>query len=300
MGIMLILDTEKETEEKTMRNFAIVTDSACDIDAKTLKDWDVSCVKLSFRFEGEDQEYTEMPVLDFYNRMKGGAVARTAAANMGDFRAAFEPLLKEGKDILYVGFSSGLSTTSNAAAMAAEELREEYPDAVIETIDTLCASAGEGLMVKLAVDKRSGGADLAQTAQYVRETFPKISHWFTVDDLVYLKRGGRISPTLAFVGGLLNIKPVLHVDDEGHLISMSKVKGRKAALGALMKRLQDTRLDGPIMICQADCREEADGLARIIEEKTGEAVCYIADIGPVIGAHAGPGTIAVFFLANER
>lgn len=283
-----------------MRDFVIVTDSACDIDAKTLKNWDVCCVNLSFRFDGEDNEYTEMPVSDFYARMKGGAVARTAAANMGDFRAAFEPLLKEGKDILYVGFSSGLSTTSNAAAMAAEELREEYPDAVIETVDTLCASAGEGLMVKLAVDKRSGGADLSQTAQYVRETFPRISHWFTVNDLVYLKRGGRVSPTAAFVGGLLNIKPVLHVDDEGHLISMAKAKGRKAALNALLKRLQDTRTDGPIMLCQADCRDQAEELAKTIEANTGEKVCYIADIGPVIGAHAGPGTIAVFFLADER
>ena len=283
-----------------MRDFVIITDSACDIDAVTLKEWGVPCVNLSFRFEGEDQEYTEMPVADFYARMKGGAVARTAAANIGDFRTAFEPFLKDGKDILYVGFSTGLSTTSNAAAMAAQELREEYSDTVIETIDTLCASAGEGLMVKLAVEKRNSGADIIQTAQYVRETFPKISHWFTVDDLVYLKRGGRVSPTAAFVGGLLGIKPVLHVDDEGHLISMSKAKGRKAALNALIKRLQDTRTDGPIMLCQADCRDQAEDLAKTIEEKTGEKVCYIADIGPVIGAHAGPGTIAVFFLANER
>ena len=283
-----------------MRKFAIFTDSACDIDGRTLKNWDVSCVNLSFRFEGEDEEYTEMPVSEFYARMKGGAVARTAAANMGDFRAAFEPRLKEGTDILYVGFSTGLSTTANAAAMAAAELREEYPDAVIETVDTLCASAGEGLMVKLAVDKRDSGADLAQTAQYVRDTFPKISHWFTVDDLVYLKRGGRVSSTAAFVGGLLNIKPVLHVDDEGHLISMSKAKGRKAALNALLKRLQDTRTEGPIMLCQADCRDQAEDFAKTIEERTGEKVCYIADIGPVIGAHAGPGTMAVFFLSNER
>ena len=283
-----------------MKSFVIITDSGCDIDAGTLQSWNVGCVKLSFRFDGEDKEYTEMPVSDFYARMRDGAVARTAAANMGDFRAAFEPILKEGKDILYIGFSSGLSTTVNAAAMAAQELLEEYPEAKIETVDTLCASAGEGMMVKLAVDKRNEGADLTQTAQYVRETFPKISHWFTVDDLVYLKRGGRVSSTAAFVGGLLNIKPVLHVDDAGHLISMSKAKGRKAALNALQKRLEETRTEGPIMLCQADCRDQAEVLAKTIEEKTGEPVCYIADIGPVIGAHAGPGTIAVFFLANER
>ncbi len=283
-----------------MKDFVIVTDSASDMDAATLQQWGVSYVSLSFRFEGEDKEYTEMPVDDFYARMKGGAVARTAAANIGDFRAAFEPLAKEGKDILYVGFSTGLSTTSNAAAMAAEEMKEEYPDVQIVTIDTLCASAGEGLMVKLAVDKKNSGASLEETAQYVRDTFPQMAHWFTVDDLVYLKRGGRVSPTLAFVGGLLGIKPVMHVDDEGHLINVAKVKGRKAALHALLSKLTETRTDGPIFICQADCRDEAEALAATIEKTTGEPVSYIADIGPVIGAHAGPGTIAVFFLANER
>ena len=283
-----------------MRDFVIVTDSGCDIDALTLKNWGVQKVCLSFRFEGEEGEYTEMPVDDFYTRMKAGAVARTAAANMGDFRDAFEPILKEGKDILYVGFSGGLSTTVNAAAMAADELRTEYPEAAIETVDTLCASAGEGLMVKLAVDKKNGGASLAETAEYVRKTSPQMAHWFTVDDLVYLKRGGRVSPTVAFVGGLLGIKPVLHVDDEGHLINVTKVKGRKASLSALVKKLEETRTEGPIFMCQADCRDQAEEVAKAIEEKTGEPVSYIADIGPVIGAHAGPGTMAVFFLSQTR
>lgn len=283
-----------------MKDYVIVTDSACDIDAATLQRWGVCCANLSFRFEGEEREYTDMPVVDFYARMKAGAVARTAAANMGDFRAVFEPLAKEGKDILYVGFSTGLSTTANAAAMAAQDMKSEYPDVKIVTIDTLCASAGEGLVVKLAVDKKAAGATLEETAQYIRETFPRMAHWFTVDDLVYLKRGGRVSPTLAFVGGLLGIKPVMHVDDAGHLINVTKVKGRKAALNALIQRLTQTRTDGPIFMCQADCREEAESVAKIIEERTGESVSYIADIGPVIGAHAGPGTIAVFFLANER
>lgn len=283
-----------------MRDFVIVTDSGCDIDVLTLKNWGVKKVCLSFRFEGEEGEYTEMPVDDFYTRMKAGAVARTAAANMGDFRDAFEPILKEGKDILYVGFSGGLSTTVNAAAMAADELRAEYPEAAIETVDTLCASAGEGLMVKLAVDKKNGGAPLAEAAEYVRKTSPQMAHWFTVDDLVYLKRGGRVSPTVAFVGGLLGIKPVLHVDDEGHLINVTKVKGRKASLSALVKKLEETRTEGPIFMCQADCRDQAEEVAKAIEEKTGEPVSYIADIGPVIGAHSGPGTMAVFFLSNVR
>lgn len=283
-----------------MNDFVIVTDSASDIDAVTLQGWGVACVNLSFRFEGEDKEYTDMPVDDFYARMKAGAVARTAAANIGDFRAVFEPLAKEGKDILYVGFSTGLSTTANAAAMAAQEMKGEYPDVKIVTIDTLQASAGEGLLVKLAVDKKAGGASLEQIEAYIREIAPKAAAWFTVNDLVYLKRGGRVSPTLAFVGGLLGIKPVMHVDDEGHLINVTKVKGRKAALNALLGKLTQTRTDGPIFMCQADCRDEAKALAATIEKTTGEPVSYIADIGPVIGAHAGPGTIAVFFLSNVR
>lgn len=283
-----------------MKDYVIVTDSACDIDVATLQNWGVYCTNLSFRFEGEESEYTDMPVDDFYARMKDGAVARTAAANMGDFRAVFEPLAKEGKDILYVGFSTGLSTTANAAAMAADEMKEEYPDVKIVTIDTLQASAGEGLLVKLAVDKKAGGATLEENEAYIREVAPKAAAWFTVADLVYLKRGGRVSPTLAFVGGLLGIKPVMHVDDAGHLINVTKVKGRKAALNALIQRLTQTRTDGPIFMCQADCRGEAEAVAKTIAEKTGEKVSYIADIGPVIGAHAGPGTMAVFFLASER
>lgn len=283
-----------------MREFGIVTDSGCDIDVTTLKEWGVQLVNLSFRFDGSDTEYTDMPVDDFYARMKAGAVARTAAANIGDFRETFEVLIKEGKDVLYVGFSGGLSTTSNAAAMAADELKEEYPDAKIAVIDTLQASAGEGLLVKLAVDQKAAGATVEEAEAYIRELSPKMAAWFTVDDLVYLKRGGRVSPTVAFVGGLLGIKPVMHVDDEGHLINVSKVKGRKAALHALVQRIVDTRTEGPIFMCQADCRDQAKEVAKAIEEKTGEPVSYIADIGPVIGAHAGPGTMAVFFLASER
>ena len=283
-----------------MRDYVIVTDSGCDICLETLKTWGVSYVPLSFRFDGEEGEYTEMPVKDFYNRMREGAVARTAAANMGDFRAVVEPLIRDGKDVLYVGFSSGLSTTANAAAMAADELREEYPQAKIAVIDTLQASAGEGLLVKLAVDKKAQGASLEENEAYIRQAAPNTAAWFTVDDLVYLKRGGRVSPTVAFVGGLLGIKPVMHVDDEGHLINVTKVKGRKAALAALVDRLCQTRTHGPIFISQADCAEQAQEMAKAIEEKTGEAVSLISDIGPVIGAHAGPGTMALFFLTNER
>ena len=232
--------------------------------------------------------------------MRAGAVAKTAAANIGDFRDVFEPIVSEGKDIVYVGFSSGLSTTVNAARMCADELKETYPDAVIEVVDTLCASAGQGLMVKLAVDKKKEGVDASALAEYVRKTSPSMAHWFTVDDLVYLKRGGRVSPTVAFVGGLLGIKPVLHVDDEGHLISMSKVKGRKAALTALAQKVIENRTEGPVFISQADCADEAKTVADMIKEACGAEVEYIADIGPVIGSHAGPGTMAIFYLSNQR
>jgi len=286
-------------------SFIIHTDSACDIRPALLQEWGVGFTPLTFRFDGEDKEYTEadLPIKEFYDRMRGGAVAKTAAINMAEFKEAFESYLKEGKDVLYLAFSSGLSTTCNSARMAAEELKEEYPDRKVIVVDTLAASAGQGLIVKLTVDKKNEGASLEETAVYAEGIAPKLAHWFTVDDLVYLKRGGRVSAATAFVGGVLGIKPVLHVDDEGHLISMSKVRGRKPSLIALAKKyaeLAETPESGTVFICQGDCREDAEFVAGLIEKEHGVKVELITDIGPVIGAHSGPGTLAVFFIAKER
>jgi len=287
-----------------MSEYIIVTDSGCDIRREVLTKWGVPSLDLTFKFDGEDIEHTEADVntKTFYDRMRDGAVAKTAAINPYTFKECFEEILKEEKDVLYLGFSSGLSTTYHSAEMAAEELLEAYPDRKIITIDTLCASAGQGLAVYMTCKKKNEGASLEEAAAYAKNLVPKICHWFTVDDLVYLKRGGRVSPTVAFVGGVLGIKPVLHVDEEGHLVSVSKAKGRKAALHALVRKLEETILDRkePVFISSADCLEDTEWLKHELETNHGVTVEHITDIGPVIGAHSGPGTMALFFVGAER
>lgn len=286
-------------------NFVIFTDSGCDISADILKEWDVLSLDLTFRFEGEDKEYSnaEMPVKKFYDRMRSGEVAKTSAINTATFEEAFDALLKQGKDLLYLGFSSGLSNTYNCAKMAAAELAEKYPDNKIITVDTLAASAGQGLLVNFAVKKRAEGATIEQTAQYIESIKLNLCHWFTVDDLVYLKRGGRVSAAAALVGTVLNIKPMLHVDNHGHLISKAKVRGRKTTLKFLCDKygeLAQDKKNGTVYICNADCMDDVNVLKEMLAEEYGASVEIVTDIGPVIGAHAGPGTIAVFFLGSQR
>ncbi len=288
-----------------MASYTIFTDSACDIPASLLKQWGVAHVDLTFRFQGEDVEYAEgqMSNHDFYECMRKGGIAKTSAVNSETFKEAFAPELVRGQDILYIGFSSGLSTTFNSARMAAQELREQYPERKIEVIDSLAASAGFGLLIALAVEKREEGASLADLAEYVTSLLPSICQWFTVDDLVYLKRGGRVSPTVAFVGNLLGIKPVLHVDDEGHLISMSKARGRRAAIMALAQKyeeLHDPSASNKVFISHGDCEDDANTLKQMLESKYGASVELITPVGTVIGAHSGPGTLAFFFLSTKR
>jgi len=287
-----------------MNNYVILTDSACDLKSEFLKELNVEYINQIFYFEKEEIEYSneDMEVGVFYNRMRDGESAKTAAINPEKFSLKFEEILSRGQDILYLGFSSGLSTTFNSSNIARSELEGKYPDRKIICIDTLCASAGQGLLVYYAAKKCNSGASLEETAAYVENLVPQIVHWFTVDDLIYLKRGGRISPTLAFVGSVLGIKPVLHVDSEGKLVSVEKVRGRKAALNAMKEKFEkfSGEDDAVVFISHADCYEEAKLLAKEIEETGNATVKVITDIGPVIGAHAGPGTIAVFFLGNER
>jgi len=286
-------------------NYVIMTDSACDINPELLKEWGVSQLELSFILDGGEKELfgADMPVVAFYNKMREGSVAKTSAINPDRFLAAFEPILKEGKDILYLGFSSGLSVTYHSSTIAAEQLLEAYPDRKLITVDTLCASAGQGLFVKLAVDKKNAGASMEEVAAYMEEIRLNLCHWFTVDDLVYLKRGGRISPTVAFVGNVLGIKPVLHMDDEGHLQNVSKARGRKGAIKALVQQYRELALtpgEGIVYISHGDCIDDAKYLAALLQEEFGVQVQVIADIGPVIGAHSGPGTLALFFLGKNR
>lgn len=288
-----------------MSDYVIYTDSACDIAPEILKEWGVEFTELSFMFQGEDKQYLnfDMPSDEFYQKMRNGEVAKTSAINITTFKEAFEEILKQGKDLLYIGFSSGLSNTYNVSTIAVEELKEKYPERKIIAVDTLSASAGMGLLVYLTVQKKSEGASIEEAAQFVSDNRLNLCHWFTVDDLVYLKRGGRISPTVAFVGGLLGIKPVMHMDNEGKLINMFKVRGRKAALQAIADKYGELSLtpnEETVFISHGDCIDDAKSLADIVKKTYGVEVKIFADIGPVIGAHSGPGTLALFFLGKER
>lgn len=288
-----------------MAAYKIFTDSSSDLGEGRLLSWGIPQLSLTFRFTDSDVEYknADMPIGEFYEEMRAGRVAKTAAVSVGSFSEAFETILKGGEDILYVGFSSGLSTTYQSAVIAARELMAKYPERKILCVDTLCASAGLGLLVALALDAQKSGEDIESVAAMLERVKLSVCHWFTVDDLVYLKRGGRISPTAAFVGNMLGIKPVLHVDNEGHLVNVTKVRGRRASIAALADRYTSLALtpnSGRVYISHAACEEDARLLADMIESRHGVKVEIITDVGPVIGAHAGPGTLALFFLGKER
>jgi DegV family protein with EDD domain len=288
-----------------MAKYVIFTDSACDIKPAMLKEWGVGYENLTFRFDGDDKIYTgdDMDINDFYQKMRDGGVAKTAAANPEAFITAFRKILEEGNDILHLGFSSGLSTTYNAARIASLQMAEEFPDRKIVVVDTLAASAGQGLLVYLAVKKLEEGATLEENAEYIKAMIPKLCHWFTVDDLVYLKRGGRISAISAFAGTMLGIKPVLHVDDEGHLVNVAKVRGRRTAVTALADKygeLADDKENGTVFISHADCMADVKLLESILKERYGASLDVITDVGSVIGAHSGPGTLALFFVGKNK
>ena len=286
------------------RDYVIITDSGSDIDYRDLAKWGVNSVDLTFRFndEGDPVPDRGMDKKEFYAKMRAGDVSKTAACNVEDFTTAFEAALSQGSDILYLGFSSGLSTTVNSGRIAAEELASKYSESRIVCIDTLCASAGQGLIVWYAVKAKEEGKTLDENAEYVKSLIPNLCHWFTVDDLQYLKRGGRISAASAFAAGVLNIKPVLHVDDEGHLINMQKVRGRSASVKALFDKYEELASDlkGPYFISHGDCLEDALALEDMVFSKYGHKAASISYVGTVIGSHSGPGTLAFFFLGEHR
>lgn len=289
-----------------MRDYVIVTDSCCDFDQDLMDSLDLTVIPLSVqlgqdRFHNTPQEAPSSH--DFYTRLAQGEPAQTSAPNVEEFRQVFLPLLQEGKDVLYLGFSSGLSATYHNASIAAQELAEEFPQAAIVTVDTLCASMGQGLLVDLAVQEKRKGKSLEEVRAFVQETIPHLCHWFTVGDLSQLRRGGRLSAGKAIVGNLLNIKPVLHVDDEGHLVPMESAKGRKKSVEALLRHMEETAIAPEtqrIYISHGDCLADAQALAAKIQEKLHVVSVTIGDVGPVIGAHSGVGTLALFFLGTQR
>ena len=284
-------------------NYVLITDSACDISPERLREWRVEMVRLAYLFTDTGKEmldHDEEPA-SFYAAMRAGRIAKTSSVNEEKFEELFARELETGKDILYLAFSSGLSVTCENAKKVAKRLEARYPGRKIIVIDSLAASAGEGLFVYLAVKNRNAGMSLEENAAALQKDVLHICHWFTVDDLVYLKRGGRISAATALLGTALNVKPVLHVDNEGHLIKVSQVHGRKKSIRRLAEKLGETILpDSPIFISHGDCTEDAEMLREIIKEKYGRNVDLVTNVGSVIGAHSGPGTLALFFRGTER
>ncbi len=288
-----------------MNNYTFFVDSSVDTAPEILESWGVKVIDLTFRFVDSPMEYRncDMDTSNFYLNLRDGRDAKTSAVNSETFKEIFEEELKEGRDVFYLGFSSGLSTTFNSSRLAARELSERYPDRKIIVVDSLSASTGYGMTVRITLDRLEQGCTLEEAAEFAESRRLNVCHWFTVDDLNFLKRGGRVSAVAAFVGTALGIKPILHVDNEGHLISMFNVRGRKKALRALCDKIGELGEDKnspPVYISHGDCIADANTLADMIKEAYGVEVGIISDVGPVIGSHSGPGTLALFFLGNER
>lgn len=287
-----------------MADFVIITDSSCDLSTDKVAEYGIKVASLELNIDGMGTVLNhEINPKEAYALLREKKGIKTAAANMDKFTELFEAELVAGNDVLYLGFSSGLSATFMAGKNAALDLSEKYPERKIIAIDTLCASLGQGLLVTLACRKKEEGATIDEVAQFVEETKLHLCHWFTVDDLFFLKRGGRISAATAIVGTMLAFKPVLHVDNDGHLINVTKVRGRRAAIAALFEKMKETAIDPKsqtVYICHGDCYDDAKILADMITEEFGITDILIDFTGPVIGAHSGPGTLALFYIGTER
>ena len=287
-----------------MTNYQIITDSGCDLPNDLLEKLNVKKVSLSVLFQDQTRpDSVDEGIKEFYDGLRAGDIVTTSAVNPEGWKGVIEPAFEAGQDALVLAFSSGLSTTYQSAVIAAEELMEQYPDRKAYVVDTLCASLGEGLLVSYACRKRDEGMALESLRDWVEENKLTLCHWFTVDDLMFLKRGGRVSAATAVVGTMLQIKPVLHVDDEGHLINVAKARGRKAAIDALAKKtceLGEGFDNETMFISHGDCLEDAQYLAGILKERCGVKHVHINHVGAVIGSHAGPGVLALFFLGKHR
>ena len=285
-------------------SYQILTDSCCDFPAQRYKELGLIALPLSVTFRGETYpDRNDNSLRDMYAGLRAGEAASTAAVNPQQWEEALEPLLSSGKDVLILAFSSGLSTTYQSACIAAEETRNQFPDRKILVVDSLCASLGQGLLAYYAAKKRDEGLTIDELKTWLENNRLHLCHWFTVNDLMYLKRGGRVSATTALLGTMLSIKPILHVDDEGHLISVGKARGRKASIAALADKAAELgkNYENSVMfISHGDCREDAEALAALLKARCGVKEVYINYVGAVIGSHSGPGTLALFFLGEHR
>ena len=290
-----------------MNNYVIITDSSCDLPDSLVKELELEVLPLSFIMDGKTYrnypDNREMSPEEFYSRQKDGMMATTNAVNVGEAAEAIESVLKRETDVLVLAFSSGLSTTCNSFKIAAEELAEKYPGRKVYTVDTLCASLGQGMLVYQAARLRQEGKTIEEVRDWAEANKLRQCHWFTVNDLFFLKKGGRVSAATAVVGTMLQIKPVLHVDDEGHLINVGKARGRKASLNALVDKVGELAEDPAaqtMFISHTDCLEDAQYVADEIKTKYGTKEIIVNSIGPVIGAHTGPGCVALFFMGKHR
>ena len=290
-----------------MRDFVIMTDSCCDMTARMADELGLVVLPLSLHMG--DKEYhnlldgSEIGFDTFYSRIRAGEMATTSAVSVGAFEEKMREILNQDKDILCINFSSALSTTYQSASIAAEDLREEFPQAKILVVDSLCASLGQGLLLYLCAKEKERGRTLEEVHTFAETTKGNVCHWFTVDDLNHLKRGGRISGATAFFGTMLSIKPVMHVDDGGHLVPVSKARGRKSSLLELVDHMEKTAIDPAsqtVFISHGDCEGDARFVADEIRRRFGTQQIYINYVGPVIGNHSGPGTLALFFLGSQR
>ena len=290
-----------------MAGFKIISDSTSDLPLDLVTELDVHIIPMVYTIDGQD--FTNSPADTdetahaFYEKLRGGKMPTTTQINMDTYKENFSPYLKQGLDILYICFSSGLSSSYNSALIAVSDLKEDFPERKIVVIDSLCASLGEGLFVYHAAMQKKSGKNLAETAAWLEENRSCLAHWFTVEDLNHLKRGGRLSSAAALVGTMLNIKPVLHVDNEGHLVPVEKIRGRRNSLDALVDHMAKTAIDPAeqiVFISHGDALDDAKYVQKRVEAKLGVKSFVINPIGPVIGTHSGQGTIALFYLGKNR
>lgn len=288
-------------------DFVLMTDSTCDLAPEMVQELALTVIPLIYSIDGQEYYHYvdnhELDIHTYYDKLRAGLFPQTAQISPQEFRKAFESRLRTGKDVLYIAFSSGISGTCSTASMVAKELQAEYPDRRLIVYDSLCASGGEGLLVYHAARLAQAGKTLDDVLAWLDGNRLRLVHWFTVDDLDHLHRGGRISGAAALVGGMLGIKPVLHVDDEGHLVPMEKVRGRRKALERLVDHMTETAIDPAhqtVFLNHADCPEDARFVEEQVRARLGVTDIHTNFIGPLIGAHSGPGTVALFFLGSKR